>query len=303
MLIFLHGFPESAYAWCLYLPYYAKLGFTVLAPDLRGYLLSTGFKSKKAWQIQIVAEDIKRLIEHVKHKKVVLIGHDLGGAVAWQVAEAYPQLCQSMILINSPHPGAHAKMFRASPWRTIRQTCRLWYVYAFQIPILPERLMLRGNGFWLDYIFKRWIRQDVPSLAQRIKFYKKSLSTLTAIKEAIATYRSNVFGAYGRRLLKPYLFGNDYQTIEANILMLWGEKDFLFENALYQYTQHYCHQKIQSKAWRNAGHWLHHEYQQEVMRQIDAFLNIKNTDTAYEIFYSSSLMRLFDECLKRKLSC
>lgn len=305
LLIFLHGFPESSYAWSAFLPYYVNKGFNVLAPDLRGYLLSSGYQGKQAWQIRTLVEDIRRLIKTYQAQDVCIIGHDLGGAVAWQLAETCPALCQSLILLNSPHPGTHAKMFRTNPWLTFKQTCRLWYIYVFQIPYLPEKIMLKGKGFWLDYIFKRWIKTDVPSLTKRIQYYKKILNDPKSLKEAIATYRYNVFGRYGLRLLKPYLFKNDYHPIPQKVLILWGEKDFLFENKLYEYTHYYCQQKIHSHVWPTGGHWLHHEHTEEVIKQIDNFLSkqIPSVEKTTTPDLSTQLTKLFDKLLERKITC
>ncbi len=308
LLIFLHGFPESAYAWSDFLPYYLERGYTVLAPDQRGYLLSTGYKKKVAFQMDSLVEDVKRLIEHHPSENISIVGHDLGGAVVWRLAEKYPMLCQSIILLNSPHPGTHSKMFRSKPWLTVRQTFRLWYLYFFQLPRLPEWIMSKGNGFWLDYIFKRWIRKESKPLLARIKFYKRSLVGMKALKESIETYRCNVFGVYGLRLLKPYFFKCDYEPIKASVLMLWGGRDFLFENELLKHTRAFCENDITFHTWQEGGHWLHHEYLKEVILKVNVFLkkegvipiNDSQDERTFSLYRSIKLMTLFDECLKMK---
>src|ERR1700722_7088576 len=82
LILFLHGFPEFWYEWKNQLSEFNK-DFFVVAPDMRGYNLSTKPENVDQYQIQFLVEDIRALIEHLGDKKVILVGHDWGGVVAW----------------------------------------------------------------------------------------------------------------------------------------------------------------------------------------------------------------------------
>lgn len=301
-LIFLHGFPESSYAWDAYLPHFAELGFNVLAPDLRGNLLSNGFKTLDDFDIHLLTEDVRLLIAKYEAKKVVIIGHDLGGAVAWQLAESYPCLSKALILLNSPHPGAYSRLFRSTPWLTIRQTLRFWYLYVFQLRSIPEYLMLKGGSWWLDYFFKRGIKIKSKGVLSKLFYYKKALGSKAALSSALAVYRKNVFGPYGLRILKHFFCENTYKKITIPVQMLWGESDPLFENKLLHHSNFFCDNRIYIKKYKKGGHWIHHEYLDEMLYHMVNFLtenqlmilSKKNNESTLDFNSSKQLMSLYE---------
>ncbi|MDQ3292261.1 MAG: alpha/beta fold hydrolase, partial [Bacteroidota bacterium] len=86
LIIFLHGFPEIGQAWYRQLQFFADQGFYAVAPDQRGYNLSSKPKEVKAYTLKYLTADIAGLIKQLTPGKVYLAGHDWGGAVAWAMA-------------------------------------------------------------------------------------------------------------------------------------------------------------------------------------------------------------------------
>ena len=78
LLLFLHGFPQFWYAWKDQL---AEFGTDhhVVAPDMRGYTLSSRPASVDAYGIEHLVEDVRALAAHLGHRRFTLIGHDSGG--------------------------------------------------------------------------------------------------------------------------------------------------------------------------------------------------------------------------------
>ena len=121
VLMFLHGFPEAAFAWDQLLAHFAAPehgGFRCVAPNLRGYEQSSRPADVSAYHAKHLAQDIAALIAAEcgpQGQLVALIAHDWGGAVAWNLAAARPELMQRLVIVNSPHPQTFWRELRQNP--------------------------------------------------------------------------------------------------------------------------------------------------------------------------------------------
>ena len=121
VLMFLHGFPEAAFAWDQLLAHFAAPehgGYRCVAPNLRGYEQSSRPADVSAYHAKHLAQDIAALIAAEcgpQGQLVALIAHDWGGAVAWNLAAARPELMQRLVIINSPHPQTFWRELRQNP--------------------------------------------------------------------------------------------------------------------------------------------------------------------------------------------
>jgi pimeloyl-ACP methyl ester carboxylesterase len=77
--------------------FFAEKGFFAVAPDQRGYNLSSKPKGVKAYRIENLVADIVELIKQLSTQKIILVGHNWGGAVAWEIDGQYPQLIEKLI--------------------------------------------------------------------------------------------------------------------------------------------------------------------------------------------------------------
>lgn len=84
--ICLHGFPEYSFSWRHQLPLLARLGYTVWAPNLRGYGNSSRPTKVKDYKMEFVTTDVAHLIDASGANSTLLIGHDWGGIIAWLFA-------------------------------------------------------------------------------------------------------------------------------------------------------------------------------------------------------------------------
>jgi epoxide hydrolase 4 len=117
VLMFLHGFPEAAFVWDELLTHFAQPehgGYHCIAPNLRGFEQSSSPAEPEQYRAKHLVQDIATLIGMVSSghggegnadgQLAALVAHDWGGAVAWNLAAAMPQLMQKLVIINSPHP-------------------------------------------------------------------------------------------------------------------------------------------------------------------------------------------------------
>src|SRR5262249_27054767 len=104
LIMFLHGFPEFWYEWKNQLGEFGK-DYLAVAPDMRGYNLSSKPADVEQYQVKYLIEDIRALADKLGQKKFILVAHDWGGAVAWAFAIAHPDYLEKLVIINAPHPG------------------------------------------------------------------------------------------------------------------------------------------------------------------------------------------------------
>src|SRR5512145_875022 len=130
LVILLHGFPEFWYGWRRQIPALASAGYRLWAPDQRGYNLSDKPDGIAAYNLDDLAADVIGLIDAARQEKAYLVGHDWGAAVAWRVANQYPERLQRLVVMNVPHPAVMAQHVR----RSFAQLRKSWYILFFQIP-------------------------------------------------------------------------------------------------------------------------------------------------------------------------
>src|SRR5580765_3055021 len=104
LVVLLHGFPEFWYGWRHQIAPLAEAGFRVVAPDLRGYNLSSKPRGRAAYSLPELARDVAELIAERGAARACIAGHDWGGAVAWATAMHHPEVVERLAILNAPHP-------------------------------------------------------------------------------------------------------------------------------------------------------------------------------------------------------
>ena len=94
LVVLLHGFPEFWYGWRQQIEPLAAAGFRVVAPDLRGYNLSSKPTDVAAYDTAQLTADIRGLIHERGAESALLVGHDWGGTVAWATAMNFPEVVE-----------------------------------------------------------------------------------------------------------------------------------------------------------------------------------------------------------------
>ena len=218
-VVLLHGFPECWYSWQRQLPVLAK-DYRVIAPDLRGYHETD---ARPPYDSATVQQDVLGLLEALGERSAHIVGHDWGGAVAWGLGMQHPAAVRSLAIVNMPHPA----LARAG-LRSFAQLRRSWYIFFFQLPWLPERVLAR-NGYRR---LARLLFRGVPPGEERRKdlaFYRRSWRE-HGLSGGINWYRAIPRG-------KP--LPDPVPVITAPTTMIWGEEDFALGKDLTVGTERY----------------------------------------------------------------
>src|SRR6185503_13283557 len=99
LVIFLHGFPQFWYSWRHQLAALAP-HFRVVAPDLRGYGESDKPAGVDAYATSELVADVAGLIEAFGERDAIIVAHDWGGGIAWQLAMDRPTLVRRLVVMN-----------------------------------------------------------------------------------------------------------------------------------------------------------------------------------------------------------
>jgi pimeloyl-ACP methyl ester carboxylesterase len=141
VVVLLHGFPQRNDSWSAVIDKLTAQGYRCLAPNQRGYSPGARPPRRRDYRMSELLADVAALIDASGAERVHLVGHDWGAAVAWNVAARLPERLASVSPISVPHPTALVKAM----W-TSRQVLASWYMFFFQLPRVPERLLLRRDG-------------------------------------------------------------------------------------------------------------------------------------------------------------
>ncbi len=97
-IVFIHGLGSSTRDWENEVNYFAK-NYQVITIDLRGHGKSE--KPNHHYSVPLFSTDIAQFIQTVINTPVHLVGHSLGGMIAFQLAIDHPELLKSLCIINS----------------------------------------------------------------------------------------------------------------------------------------------------------------------------------------------------------
>jgi pimeloyl-ACP methyl ester carboxylesterase len=104
LVLLLHGFPEFWYSWRRQIAPLVEAGFHVVAPDLRGYNLSSKPDRFTDYTADKPADDIRGMIHELGAESAMVVGHDWGGSVAWTLAMNHPEVVDRLVILNAAHP-------------------------------------------------------------------------------------------------------------------------------------------------------------------------------------------------------
>src|SRR5207253_11451714 len=98
----LHGYAQTSHMWVPLMPRLAS-SHTVIAPDLRG--IGASERTAQGYDKKTMAKDVHELVVKLGHKKVTVVGHDIGLMVAYAYAAQYPSEVNKVILMDAFLPG------------------------------------------------------------------------------------------------------------------------------------------------------------------------------------------------------
>lgn len=264
LVVLLHGFPEFWYGFRHQIAPLACAGFRVVVPDLRGYDLSSKPREVRAYAPARLADDVAAVIRACGAERASVVGHDWGGAIAWVFAMHYPKLLDKLVILNCPHPARFARGL-LNP----RQLLRSWYMFFFQLPWLPEWVASRSSYAPLLSAFQNGGGLFDGIDRADLDRYRQAYAQPGALTAMINYYRAMVRPS-GQVALR---------TIDADVLVLWGEADRHLGRELAEPPARWV-PRARVQRLRDVGHFIQHERAAQVNAELIAFFSAERPPMA-----------------------
>lgn len=273
--LLLHGFPESKHSWRFQMPLLAALGYTVWAPNLRGYGQSSRPPKVADYNITHLIADAAGLIDAARAEgitgPVTLMTHDWGGAIGWSFVLTEARPLERFVVMNLPHPTQFMK--NVSGWAQLKKS---WYIFFFQIPWLPEKLMTLRGAQAIGDAFSNMAIDQTNFGPDVLEHYRQNALIPGAMKAMINYYRAS----FRSNPLKEVW--EDPPLVKTPTLMIWGEEDAALGKELTYGTEDLV-EDFTLRYLPNVSHWVQQEAPQTVNPMLEAWLTSKPVPEASEV--------------------
>jgi pimeloyl-ACP methyl ester carboxylesterase len=234
-VVLLHGFPQDAAAWDRVAPALHQHGLRTLAPDQRGYSPMARPRGRAHYRLRETVGDVLALLDAAGLENAHVVGHDWGAVVAWALGAWHPDRVRTLTVLSVPHPGAMAKALVTSD-----QGLRSLYVGLFQLPLVPERLLLAGNGAVLRRLLHRsGLEKD---LADR---YVRRMQEPGALSAALGWYRA-----------LPLADRDPVGAVRVPTLHVWSTGDAALGRTATEATERFCDGPYRLEVLEGVSHWI-----------------------------------------------
>ncbi len=183
-VVLLHGWPETWFAWRHILPGLAAQ-YTVIAPDLRG--LGDSAKPLTGYDRRTVADDIYHLVRALGFERIFLVGHDIGGNVAYAYAASHRADVRRLVFMETALMGLGKEVGLERLLDHSEHLSPLWHVSFLGAPNSIAQALIEGK----ERLFLTW-------------FYWKSLYNPTAIPADVFEVYLRKYAAAGGLRLEYY---------------------------------------------------------------------------------------------------
>jgi len=257
-ILLIHGFPQTSYQFRHVISEFAKAGYRVIAPDYRGAGQSS--KPQRGYHKTQMAEDLYILIkDHLKiQKKVHVVGHDIGGMIAFAYASRYPDDVASVIWGECPLPGT-------SFYEKVKGSPELFHFVFHQVPDLPEFLIAGKEREYLKHFFDKLLYNSLGITPADLDHYALAYSQPGAIRAGLEIYR-----AFEKDAEENRTWLAQHGKLRVPSLLMMGEK-FMLAQAAKSMASEY-HEAAGTVTIANAAHYVAEESPNEFVSSVRDFI-------------------------------
>ena len=251
-VILLHGYAENSRMWRPLIGELAKTN-TVIAPDLRGFGQSS--KPDGGYDKKTMAQDVHALAASLGHRRIEIVGHDIGLMVAYAYAAQYPAEVERVALMDAFLPGV-------GDWQSVWLLRDLWHFHFYgptPLKLVEGRERTYFEHFWNDFAADS--KHSVPEADRQ--FYAAAYAQPGAMRAGF-----EVFRAFPQDAEDFAHFARTKLTMP--MLVLTGEKasgEFLIQQG------RLVDNNVEGVVVKNSGHWLMEEAPEQVIPRLVSFLS------------------------------
>jgi pimeloyl-ACP methyl ester carboxylesterase len=234
-VVLLHGFPQDSTAWNQVAPLLHRNGLRTLAPDQRGYSPMARPRGRSHYRLRETTADVLALLDAAGLGSAHVVGHDWGAGVGWALAAWHPERVRTLTSLSVPHPAAMARAMVTSD-----QALRSYYMALFQLPLLPERVVLAGEGAALRRML---VRSGLP--ADAVDRYVARMREPGALTAALNWYRA-----------LPWNGRDTVGTVRVPTLHIWSTGDAFLGRAATDATARFVDAPYRLEVLQGVAHWI-----------------------------------------------
>ena len=182
-ILLVHGFPQTSHQFRHVIKPLADSGYHVIAPDYRGAGQSS--KPTSGYEKSQMAEDLFTLVhDHIGIKgKIHVVGHDIGGMIAFAYASKYPKHVASLIWGECPLPGSNF-------FDQVKSSPDAFHFVFHCILDLPEALIAGRESIYLKHFFDKQSYNGAAITQSDLEIYTNAYSQPGAIRAGLNLYRA-----------------------------------------------------------------------------------------------------------------
>ena len=147
-VLLVHGWPDLGFGWRYQVPHLLSLGLRVVVPDMLGYGRTDAPEAAAEYSLRNIADDLAALAAHVTGPgaRVILGGHDWGGAVVWRTALWRPELVEAVFSVCTPYaPPAGKDKEYLEPAKMVKVLPNFRYQLQLAGPEIEQRIVGRDK--------------------------------------------------------------------------------------------------------------------------------------------------------------
>lgn len=267
LMMLLHGFPEFSGMWRAQLAHFSSR-FHVVAPDQRGYNLSSKPAAVGDYRARPLVEDVLGLADALGHRRFTLVAHDWGGAIAWNVAAWHPERVERLVILNAPHP----LTFLRELWHNPAQAEASRYMSLFRQPRAEALLSEDGYRRLRRMSVEAWGANGGDASPATLAAYLEAWSRPGALTAMLNWYRASPLHPPEPGAAPPRLDAAQFR-VAVPTLVIWGMRDqALLPGILQGLEEHVPHLRVE--AVPDASHWVVHERPERVNALIEGFVAV-----------------------------
>lgn len=234
LVLLLHGFPQTSNAWRSQLELLAVAGYRAVAPDQRGYSPRARPTDESAYVSAELTKDLLGFADCLDVDRFHLIGHDWGGAVAWQVAGRNAVRLRSLTVLSTPHPAAFSRALTMPD-----QQSRSGYMALFSAEG-AEQGMLAEDAAGLRFIYAASGMSE-----QEAAPYVAALGTPEALGAALNWYRA-----------ADITLVEGLGSITTPTMYVWSDEDPALGPDAAHFTAEYVDGPYRFEVLEGIDHWI-----------------------------------------------
>jgi pimeloyl-ACP methyl ester carboxylesterase len=269
LLLCLHGFPEYWAAWREVMPALAD-AFHVVAPDQRGYNLSSRPAGVEAYKTRRLVGDLAALADYLSPERpFILAGHDWGASIAYAYAFAHPARLTHLVVANGVHPVPFQRAILEDP----DQRRASQYIRRLKMPAAANWLSMDGFAAMFDLLGEfsdtGWMRNSQRSA------YREAWEREGAMEAMLNWYRASplVVPTLDETVENAPILDLPLEALQVRCphLVVWGEEDRCLLRSCLAGLDAFV-PDLTIRRLSGCGHWLLHERPADVAAEIRAFV-------------------------------